>query len=109
MIDGSTLPHLIRAELPAIIAACQRFGVARLEVFGSVLTPDFHKGSDVDFVVLFREDARAKAFDNFFGLKEALEALLKRRVELVSLRAISNPLFRKEIERTAEPVYVQSA
>jgi uncharacterized protein len=66
----------------AIFAACERYGVKRLVVFGSAVTDRFHESSsDVDFLVEFRNDL-ASRFDAYFGLKESLEALLRRPVDL---------------------------
>jgi hypothetical protein len=89
---------------------CRRFGVARLSVFGSALGNEFDPaGSDVDFVVEFNATGREKAFDNYFGLRESLSALLGRRVDLTTRASIRNPLFKAEIDRTAEPIYAEAA
>jgi hypothetical protein len=84
---------------------CQRFGVKRLEAFGSVLRNDFGAGSDVDFVVEF-DHSQPDAFDQYFGLKEALESLVGRPVDLVVADAIRNPYFRVEVQQTKMLVYV---
>lgn len=58
----------------AIAAACERYGVRRLVVFGSAVTDRFDESSsDVDFLVEFR-DGVADRFDAYFGLKESLES-----------------------------------
>ena len=44
------LPYEPIAEL------CRRYGVERLDVFGSVLRDDFRPDSDVDFLVVFRDN-----------------------------------------------------
>ena len=47
----------------------QRYGVRRLEVFGSLLRDDFdHATSDVDLVVEFQLDSAGSPFDRYFGL-----------------------------------------
>jgi uncharacterized protein len=85
--------------------ACRRFGVLKLAVFGSALRDDFGPGSDLDFLVRFARRPDVDAFTQFFGLKEALEGILGRPVDLVSLDAIRNPVFRAEVERTQAPLY----
>ncbi|MBI2978212.1 MAG: DNA polymerase III subunit beta, partial [Rhodospirillales bacterium] len=41
----------------------------------------------------------------YFGLKEALEGLLGRPVDLVEAGAVENPYLLAGIERSREPVY----
>jgi predicted nucleotidyltransferase len=85
--------------------ACRRFGVKRLEAFGSVLRSDFSERSDVDFVVEF-DRSQPDAFEQYFGLKEELEALVARPVDLVVADAIRNPVFRAQVFQTKRPLYV---
>lgn len=80
----------------AIARACEQYGVARLRLFGSVLTDRFDSAtSDIDFLVDFRDDA-PKGIAPFFGLKEALERIVGRRVDLVEAGAVRNPYFAKQ-------------
>ncbi len=91
-----------RAEIPAL---CRRFGVRRLDVFGSAASGQFDPArSDLDFVVEF-DGETAHLFDRYFGLKEALEALYGRPVDLVSEGASANPYFIESLERTRRRVY----
>lgn len=69
-----------RAQMAAL---CRRFAVRRLEAFGSVLRPDFGPASDVDLRVEFDRDAGVDAFEQYFGFKEAVEALVGHAVDLV--------------------------
>lgn len=79
----------ILAHQAEIAALCQRFGVTRLEVFGSAARgDDFDPArSDVDLLVQFTPEARFD-FANFAELKDALEALFGRRVDLIDRPAI---------------------
>ena len=95
-----------RAEIAAL---CRRFGVTRLEVFGSAARgADFDAGrSDADFLVTFsaasRDDLAA-----FVDFKEALEAALGRPVDLVEREAVEgsrNDIRRRRILVEAEAVY----
>ena len=77
-----------------------------LEVFGSILRDDFDAGrSDVDVLVEFEPHA-AGSFSNFLDLKESLEALFGRPVDLLELHAIRNKRLRYYIEKSKAPVYV---
>jgi hypothetical protein len=85
---------------------CFTYSVKRLELFGSASRHDFDpKTSDLDFLVEFVENSSLGPFDRYFGLKEALESLFHRSVDLTELKAIKNPYFRQAIETDRVLVY----
>jgi uncharacterized protein len=93
----------------ALAAVCRRHGVARLEVFGSAARgAGFDRNrSDADFLVTFEPAAR-NDLAAFADLKEALERLLGRPVDLVEREAVeASPNFirRRAILKEAETVY----
>lgn len=89
----------------AIAELCRRFGVRRLSLFGSAETGAFDpQRSDVDFLVEF-DDATGSQFDAYFGLKEELERLLGRPVDLVMPKSLENPYFAASVERSRRDVY----
>lgn len=59
----------------------ERYGVARIGVFGSVVRDEATPASDVDVLVEFREGE--ETFDHFMDLKFYLEDLLGRKTDLV--------------------------
>jgi hypothetical protein len=89
---------------PAIDNLCRRLKVKRLDVFGSCSTGSFRADSDVDVLVEFDHDAR-DLFDRYFDLKEGLEQILGRAVDVVVERALKNPFFKASIERTRKNIY----
>lgn len=91
-----------RANLEAL---CRRFGVRRLELFGSAVTGFQRETSDLDFLVEFEPPIGPGYADRYFGLLEALEALFGRPVDLVVASAIKNPYFRDTVEKTRELIY----
>jgi predicted nucleotidyltransferase len=99
----------IEQKREALAALCRRYGVARLEVFGSAARgvgydPD---RSDADFLVTFSPEAR-NDLTVFTDLQEALERLLGRPVDLVEREAIEtsrNFIRRRAILREAKTVY----
>lgn len=85
---------------------CRRFHVRRLEVFGSAARGDFDPTrSDIDLLVEFEPLQPGAYVDAFFGLKEGLEKLFGRPVDLVSAASIRNPYFRQSVERTKALLY----
>lgn len=93
----------------ALAALCRRYGVTRLEVFGSAARGvgfDPNR-SDADFLVTFSPVAR-NDLAAFADLKEALENLLGRPVDLVEREAVEasrNFIRRRVILSEAETVY----
>lgn len=59
----------------------ERYGVARIGIFGSAARDEATGASDIDVLVEFREGE--ETFDHFMGLKFYLEDLLGRRTDLV--------------------------
>jgi predicted nucleotidyltransferase len=89
----------------AIARACRLHGVSRLRIFGSATSERFDaERSDVDFLVEFAPGAQ-DPFAAYFGLKEDLESLLGRRVDLVMADAVRNPHFAASASAGAEEVY----
>lgn len=93
----------------AIAALCRRFSVARLEVFGSAARgAGFDpKRSDADFLVTFAPAAR-NDLTAFADLKDALEGLLGRPVDLVERETVEesrNFIRRRAILNEAETIY----
>ncbi|WP_159619244.1 nucleotidyltransferase family protein [Ruania rhizosphaerae] len=89
----------------AIESACERYGVARLRLFGSVLTDRFDPArSDVDFLVDFLP-GRGDRFSDYFGLRDELSSIVGRNVDLVVTRAVRNPYFRASALQSAQDVY----
>lgn len=89
-----------------LVERCRRFGVRRLDVFGSATSSEFDPAcSDIDFLVEFEPPDGTSRFDAFFGLKEGLEALLGRPVDLVDPSALDNPYFAAMVESTRQELY----
>lgn len=93
--------------LAAIRTLCERYQVARLDVFGSITTGMFDETrSDIDVLVEFPPFAKpAGRADAFFGLHEALEALFARRVDLLTDASVKNPFLRRSIERSRRRLF----
>jgi predicted nucleotidyltransferase len=99
----------LASKRDALTELCRRFGVERLEVFGSAARGvDFDPlRSDADFLVTFTPQMRNELLV-FSEFKQALESLLGRPVDLVERRAIEasrNYIRRRRILAEAEPVF----
>ncbi|HNV81631.1 MAG: nucleotidyltransferase domain-containing protein [Tenuifilaceae bacterium] len=97
--------NLIERNIDTIRDLCSRHKVRRLFAFGSVLTDSFKKDSDVDLVVDFQDVNLYEYADNYFDLKESLENLFKRNVDLLEEKAIKNPYLKQSIDSSKQLVY----
>lgn len=103
----------MKEQLPVkeIDKFCKKWSIKELSLFGSILRDDFDEDSDVDFLVLFSQDAVWDLFD-LEDMQEELRLIVGRKVELVTKRGIENSLnkSRKEtILSTAKVIYEKAA
>ena len=104
--DGATMWPVLAANHAAIAEMCRRLDIRRLAVFGSAVTRDFDESrSDVDLLVEFDPDRRDRRYEDYFELKEGLEALLGRPVNLVTPEALANPYFAASVTSTEAELY----
>jgi len=97
---------VIEEHREALRDLCGRFGVRRLEIFGSAAGARFDPdSSDLDFLVDFAPTTRALLADRYLGLLEALQALFERPIDLVMTAAIKNPYFLQGIEPSRTLLY----
>lgn len=92
----------IKQEIESI---CRLMPVKRLGLFGSAVTSNFLPESDVDVLVVFDSDESIDFFDKYFELKEQLEKVFKRQVDLVVDKQFKNPVFRDSVEKTRTVIY----
>lgn len=92
-----------RAEIAAL---CRRYGVRRLDLFGSATGDRFDpEQSDLDFVADFADtDVPGYAF-RYIDFAEALEALFDREVDVVTEGSIKRPRFRASIDAQRQRLY----
>ena len=84
---------------------CKQNKVRSLYVFGSVMTDEFNKDSDIDLIVDIDSNDPLDYADSYFNLKFALQELFKRPVDLLESKAIKNPYIIENINRSKSLVY----
>ncbi len=99
--------NLIEMNMDKIIALCKKYKVAKLWVFGSILTDRFNDDSDVDFSVKFDKHniPLLDYADNYLDLLESLSSLFARKVDLITEDSLTNPYFIKELNATKKLIY----
>ena len=83
---------------------CRKWKVREFSLFGSILREDFSPLSDVDVLVSF-DPAAPRSLWDLMEMKEQLEALFGRSVDLVEKEALRNPWRKRRILSTYEVVY----
>jgi len=97
--------NIIEKNIDLFNNLCKQHKVKELYLFGSVLTSEFNKDSDIDMLVQFDNIDILEYADNYFDFKENLQKLLGREIDLLENQAIRNPIFRKILDRDKRIVY----
>jgi predicted nucleotidyltransferase len=99
--------ELTSQQCDTIQRLCGQYAIQRFELFGSAARDDFIPDrSDLDFLVTFDPCESMNLFDRYFGLKEDLEKLFHRKIDLVDAAAMRNPYFIRELNRSRIPIHV---
>lgn len=105
MVSPSPLLPLLAEHLEPLRELCRRYGVERLEVFGSAAKGRFDPAtSDLDFIAHFRDQRDPNYGDRFCDFADAAEKLFNRRVDLLTEKMIRNPYFKAELEASRKLV-----
>ena len=88
-----------------VIDVCKHYRVKELHLFGSALSGNLEDSADIDLLVVFEREGFSGAFDQFMGLKEDLEKIFGKPVDLITAKKFRNPIFSKELESTKEIIY----
>ena len=97
--------NLIENYSKEITKLCKTHKVKSLYAFGSVLTEKFNNESDIDLIVDFQQLDVLDYGDNYYDLKFSLENMLKRNVDLLEQKAITNPYFINTINQNKKLIY----
>lgn len=87
---------------PRLAELCEKYGIAELSVFGSVARGDDRPDSDVDLLYVRGPDSILGM--EFFGMREELEELLGRKVDLVPKDNL-HWVIKDRVLADARPVY----
>jgi predicted nucleotidyltransferase len=98
------LKEKLDIEIPDIEIFCRKWKIDEFFLFGSVLRDDFRPDSDVDVLITLSPKAEWDLFD-WVDMKNELEALFDRNVDLVEKSTLKNPYRRREILAHRELIY----
>ena len=97
--------NLVELNIEKIKNLCVKHKVNKLFVFGSILKDTFTNESDIDLVVDFEKLDLSDYADNYFDLKDQLESIFNRPVDLLEEKGIRNPFLRKQIDNEKRLIY----
>jgi uncharacterized protein len=96
---------IIENNIDFIRKQCKLHNVKHLFLFGSALRDDFNEKSDIDFIVDFDGVSIENYADNYFDLKFLLEDRINRPIDLIEEKAIKNPFFKQNIDKSKVLIY----
>lgn len=95
----------LKIPLDSIQTLCEKHHVEKLYLFGSAAKGTMTEGSDVDLLVKFKEMKTSDYFENFLGLKSELQRIFGRKIDLVELQTLKNPVLIDSINQSKELIY----
>ena len=98
---------LIKNHQKELGTLCRDYNVRRLEIFGSAASGEGFDitTSDIDFLVEFLPMSPVEHSKSYFGLLEALQDMFARPIDLVEIKAVSNPYLIESINKSRSQIY----
>jgi len=97
--------NIVEQNINQVSKLLKQHNVDNMYLFGSVLTDNFSPTSDIDFLVNFGQVKPEDYFDNYIDLKNNLEQIFNRSVDLVEEKTVRNPVLRRSIDRNKKLIY----
>jgi predicted nucleotidyltransferase len=91
-VNKQDIQNKLRALKPEIML---KYKIKEIGLFGSYARGEERRGSDIDLLVDFADDA---SFFDLVRLGDFLEARLRRKVDLISKRALRKELRRQVLQ-----------
>ena len=91
------IDEILEEKREEVLSVAKRYGGRKVRIFGSAARGEGKKDSDIDLLV---ELEPGRSLLDIIAIKQDLEDLLKRRVDVVTEAAVS-PYIRNEILREA--------
>lgn len=97
---------ILADKLKEIIVICKKHNIDSIAVFGSAARNETNENSDIDFLVKFSNEINVLDYaDNYFSVLEKLEKLIGKKVDLVSVKSLKNPILISEINNSKIELY----
>ena len=88
---------------------CMQFQVKSLYAFGSSTNENFdQQKSDIDLVIELKSEDPLQRGEILIQIWDKLESFFKRRVDLITLSSLKNPILKKNIDNNKVLIYENS-
>lgn len=99
---------VVARDLESVAELWRRVGALRLDIFGSAVRSDFDpKTSACDFLLDLGDLPPARYAEAFFLLKDNLETLFGRSIDLITEASLENPTFRARVNAERHTIYAR--
>src|SRR5215213_528369 len=98
----ATVEERLGVGIDAIRKFCEKWGIVKFALFGSVVRDDFGPESDIDVMVRFDPERRPLGY-KYVGVKLAFEAFLGRSVDMLSLGPLRTRIVVRPLNATFGP------
>jgi predicted nucleotidyltransferase len=95
---------IVASQQERIDVLCRKWKVREMALFGSVLRQNFRPDSDIDVLVTFDDDAPWSSWD-LLDMREELQDIFGREIDLVEERSLVNPFRKRSILRSKRVIY----
>ncbi len=97
---------ILQNKIPYVVELLRKHKVKRAYAFGSAVTGDFNKDSDIDLLIAFEDNLDPVEYgQHYFDLADQLEQLLQRPVDLITEPSLKNPYFIKSVNESKIALY----
>ncbi|WP_417985214.1 nucleotidyltransferase family protein [Flavobacterium sp. ZT3P35] len=96
----------IQIKLAEFLTLCKSHNVKNIYVFGSAVTENFNdESSDIDLLIEIDTTDPIERGENLMDIWDKLEEFFQRKVDLLTISSIKNPILRKNIDATKILLY----
>lgn len=96
----------IQTKLVEFLILCKSHKVKNIYAFGSAVTENFNEdSSDIDLLIEIDTEDPIERGENLMDIWDKLEDFFQRKVDLLTLSSIKNPILKKNIDSTKILLY----
>lgn len=100
------LKEAIRDKATEFVSICETHHVSSLYAFGSSITDRFYETtSDIDLLIEIDTDDPIERGETLMSIWDKFEGFFQRKVDLLTIASIKNPILMKSIEATKVLIY----